>query len=230
MGAYVSLHVSVESNEAARRVVESNFSGVVQVNAVEEVTLQMCRDWSRQCPSCSLVIVGAGPPCQGVSRLNFDRRGAEEDPRSSLHLYVKPIVEMIREKFDWCQVHFLQESVASMDSADKVVYTRAADVIPYDICASQISPCRRDRLYWFDWTLDSEEGVKLYPPSSGDPRSHGRMEFEVEQTFVGCLEKGWSKHSDSACLATFTTAQPSSSPRSRPAGIHKSDDSCKMGC
>ena len=130
------MHIPIENDEAARRLVESNFPGVVQAARVEEVSLEMCKEWSRQSPSCSLVIVGAGPPCQGVSRLNFDRRGAKEDPRSNLHQYVQPIVKMLKEAFHWCEVKFLQESVASMDCEDKVVYTRAADVIPYQICAS----------------------------------------------------------------------------------------------
>ena len=49
----------------------------------------------------------------------------------SLHSHVKPVVSMLRKAFPWCEVRFLQESVASMDVADKMVFTRAADVISY---------------------------------------------------------------------------------------------------
>ena len=170
------------------------------------------------------MIVGAGPPCQGVSKLNAGRMGAVDDDRSCLHVHVKPIVSMVQEAFPWCRVHFLQESVATMDEQDRVVYTRQADVIPCRICASQISPCRRDRLYWFDWTLEHEAGVYLYPPQSGDPKGFGQLKFDSLPEWVGVLEPGWNMHSQATHLTTFTTSQPSTQPRSQPAGIHKCDE------
>ena len=51
----------------------------------------MVREWSRDYSQASVVLVGGGPPCQGVSGLNSDRKGALKDesqnflPRS-LHL------------------------------------------------------------------------------------------------------------------------------------------------
>ena len=227
LGANVTLHVSVEASEAAKRVVESNFSDVVHVNGVDEVTLEMCQEWSRKCSSCSLVIVGAGLPCPLGSHMNFEEDETAEDPRSGLHRCVLPIVSMLGKAFDWCEVRFIQECIASVDREVKISYTRAADVIPYELCASQLSPCRRCRLYWFDWTLESAEGVKLYPPSCGDASGHGKVDFEIATTFKGCFEKGWDKHPDSKCLSAFTTSQPSASPRSRPAGIHKCDDATR---
>ena len=222
--AHVLLHIAVEPDEAAKRVVETNFPAVVQVDRVEDVTPNMCRDWAGRASSAKVVIVGAGPPCQGVSKLNAERMGAVDDNRSCLHAHVKPIVSMVQEAFPWCRVHFLQESVATMDEQDRVVYTRQADVIPYRICASQISPCRRDRLYWFDWTLEHEAGVYLYPPQSGDPKGFGQLKFDSLPERVGILEPGWSMHSQATHLTTFTTSQPSAQPRSQPAGIHKCDE------
>ena len=177
LGANVTLHVSVEASEAAKRVVESNFSDVVHVNGVDEVTLEMCQEWSRKCSSCSLVIVGAGLPCPLGSHMNFEEDETAEDPRSGLHHCVLPIVTMLGKAFDWCEVRFIQECIASVDREVKISYTRAADVIPYELCASHLSPCRRCRLYWFDWTLESAEGVKLYPPSCGDASGHGKVDF-----------------------------------------------------
>ena len=222
--AHVVLHVSVEPDECAKRVVEANFPSVVQVDTVEEVSPELCREWAGKASTAKLVIVGAGPPCQGVSRLNADRKGAIEDERSCLHVLVKPIVSMLQDAFSWCQVRFVQESVASMDLDDRIAYTRQADVIPYRICASQLSPCRRDRLYWFDWTLEHEEGVFLYPPNSGNPEGFGRVEFESMLGTVGVLKPGWQLHHRATHLTTFTTSQPSAIPRSKPAGLHKCND------
>ena len=72
--------------------------------------------------------------------------------------------------------------------------------------------------------------MKLYPPTSGDPRNHGKVEFDISLTFKGCFEKGWGKHSDSQCLSTFNTSQPSEFPRSRPAGMHKCDEATRDRC
>ena len=62
-----------------------------------------------QFPSVALVLIGAGPPCQGVSGLNASKKGA-------LRLYqeVLRIKELFRVHFPWAQVWLLMESVASM--------------------------------------------------------------------------------------------------------------------
>ena len=49
------------------------------------------RRWACHYSQASLVPIGAGPPCQGVSGLNVDRRGALRDHRSSLFLHVERI-------------------------------------------------------------------------------------------------------------------------------------------
>ena len=91
---------------------------------VEDVNPTMCREWAGRASSAKAVIVGAGPPCQGVSKLNARRMGAVDDDRSCLRVHVKPIVSMVQEAFPWCCVHFLQESVATMDEQDRVgLYT-----------------------------------------------------------------------------------------------------------
>ena len=149
--ARVLLHVSVESDPLCQRVVEGNFADVVFVEKVEEVTAAVVQGWACPASSAKVILLTAGPPCQGVSALNQTRKGAVVDPRSSLRNYVQPIVSLVEAAFPWCKVHFFQESVASMDTRDREVYTRAAGVLPYMCCASGLSPCRRDRLYWFDW-------------------------------------------------------------------------------
>ena len=61
----------------------------------------------------SLIILGAGPPCQGVSGLNSDRRGA-----LCLFKHVSRVKRLCKQKSPWSQVQGLSENVASMDSHD----------------------------------------------------------------------------------------------------------------
>ena len=67
-------HVSVEMDASASRVLESKFPATQFVSNVESVDLDMVRQWACQFSQVGLVILGAGPPCQGVSGLNADRR------------------------------------------------------------------------------------------------------------------------------------------------------------
>ena len=62
--------MSIDPDPHANRVVESNFPDVIHVDRVEDVTLGMCQEWAGQASNAKLVLVGAGPPCQGVSSLN----------------------------------------------------------------------------------------------------------------------------------------------------------------
>lgn len=94
----------------------------------------------------SLVLVGAGPPCQGVCGLNADRRGALKDQFSGHFPHVERITNLVRECFPWAQVHRLMESVASMDEADRVVMSQSAGSTPVPPDASGVMGCRRPRL------------------------------------------------------------------------------------
>ena len=90
-------HVSVESSSVASRVVESHFAGKVDQNEVFS--------WACKFSQASLVILGAGPPCQGVSGLNSERKGALRDKRSSLFKEVKRIHLLVKANFPgrlWC--------------------------------------------------------------------------------------------------------------------------------
>lgn len=51
--------------------------------------------WSLKFGQCCLVLLGAGPPCQGVSGLNWGRKGALKDARSSLFSHVGRIRGMV---------------------------------------------------------------------------------------------------------------------------------------
>ena len=82
--APVAGHIPIEKSEEARRVVEANFLDSEFIDEVESVMEETVRGWALKYSTVSLVIIGAGPPCQGVSGLNVDRKGALRDHRSRL--------------------------------------------------------------------------------------------------------------------------------------------------
>ena len=62
-----------------------------------------------------------------------------------------------------------------MEIRERALYTRDAGVLPCRICASEISPCRRERFYWIDWALEAETGCTLYPAI--DKSQNGTLRF-----------------------------------------------------
>ena len=91
LGVELIGHVSVERDKHASRVVESHFPDTVHVADVELVTAAMVREWALRFSQAAVVVIGAGPPCQGVSGLNSDRKGALRDERSCLFSHVDRI-------------------------------------------------------------------------------------------------------------------------------------------
>eukprot|EP00435_Cladocopium_sp_Y103_P052374 s1447_g16.t1 len=78
-------YVAVEKDEKASRVVESHFPSCTFCTDVNAISAADIRAWGAKYPNCRAVLVAGGPPCQGVSGLNAAKKGASEDPRSSLH-------------------------------------------------------------------------------------------------------------------------------------------------
>eukprot|EP00439_Symbiodinium_sp_Y106_P078746 s383_g17.t1 len=212
--AHVLLHVSVQCSEAAQRIVETHFPDSIRLDAVESITSCMCQEWAGRASGCSLVIVGAGVPLE-LHGMRNDR-----EPITSLHAL----------------------AAFNMEIRERALYTRDAGVLPCRICASEISPCRRERFYWIDWALEAETGCTLYPAidksQNGTLRFTsplksrlweylnldgplGKVHFSIEKSFVGIFEPGWALGEGIDCLSAFTTAQPSSAPGTNPAGLNK---------
>ena len=218
IGAPMCGHVSVESNEHAQRVLEANFADSILVNSVEEVDDEMVLGWALRFSSASVVVLGAGPPCQGVSGLNSQRKGALKDARSNLFVHVGRIHYLVKRRFFWCSVHLLMESVQSMDEQDRQVMSDSIELIPWAICASGVSLARRPRLYWITWELQEEEGIHL--ELDDQPGFHGCHKAVLSARFnpKDFLEPGWLPVSTEP-FPTFTTSRPRLKPGARPAGI-----------
>eukprot|EP00438_Fugacium_kawagutii_P001410 Skav219710 [mRNA] locus=scaffold776:167537:175718:- [translate_table: standard] len=203
-------HISVECNEAASRVVESHFPDVLVIKDVKLVTESVVRSWSLKYSQAALVIVAGGPPCQGVSGLNSDRKGALKDLRSCLFVHVSRILELVRREFPWAQVQGLMESVQSMDPVDRQMMSSSFGSQPW--------ACGRPRLYWITWQLSSQAGAELVAPDSSN---YGTITLTAWQDLDEVCEEGWTKVDPSRPFPTFTTSRPRPSPGRKPAGLQQ---------
>eukprot|EP00438_Fugacium_kawagutii_P006097 Skav213790 [mRNA] locus=scaffold1122:129098:132795:- [translate_table: standard] len=218
LGLPVAGHVAVEKNEAARRVTEANFPETIAVETVEEVDNEMVLTWSLKFGNVGLVILGAGPPCQGVSGLNSDRRGALRDTRSNLYTHVPRVEALLKKHFKWAQVHRLVESVGSMDYEDCQVMNDEFESQPWFIDAGGITLAHRPRVYWTSWELLGGEGVEVLVGSDGRLPIQGEVQLTAVIDPKDYLEPGCSLV-EAKALPTFTTARPSPVPLRRPAGL-----------
>ena len=214
LGLQVAGHVSVEVDPNAARVVESHFPEIRHISRVEEVNDDMVREWARVYSQVSVVLVGGGPPCQGVSGLNADRKGALRDERSRLFVHVPRITALARKYFPWCQVHSLMESVASMDVSDRQAMSEVFGSQPWKCDAGTVSWCSRPRLYWLTWELQEGQGVSLHPASQPP-----EVVLQAYQDLELVCQEGWIKTDSSRPFPTFTTSRPRTSPGRKPAGL-----------
>jgi len=214
MGGHVSAEVSVAGN----RVVEANFPDTLHVGDVANITEDMVQDWAVRFGNVGVVLVGGGPPCQGVSGLNSDRKGALKDARSSLFVYVKKVYQMAKKKFPWAQVHVMMESVFSMDEKDRATMSEYMGCLPYLVDSEGIAVCRRPRLYWLSWELRLAPGVTMELVTADGWKGYTKVSLKQDIKPEVFLKPGW-KLGEANKLPTFTTARPREAPGNRPAGL-----------
>ena len=207
LGLPMAGHVSIEKDPKGRRVVESFFPETDFFEDVVAFGEEQVSALALKYSNVGVVLLGAGPPCQGVSGLNADRKGAVRDERSSLFVHVPRISELFRRSFPWAQVHELIENVASMSIEDRALMSSEFGRTPYRIDARGLCLCSRPRLYWVSWPVHGGEGGRQLLVCRWRQPSRQRL-----------LEKGWSLM-DGCRFPTFTTSRPRSSPGRRPAGL-----------
>eukprot|EP00438_Fugacium_kawagutii_P015634 Skav224367 [mRNA] locus=scaffold4379:21809:25230:- [translate_table: standard] len=218
LGLPIAGHISVECNEAANRVVESFFPEVITVSQIEAIDEQLVLHWSTLFSNVGVIIIGAGPPCQGVSRLNCDKKGALRDARSVLFKEVPRVRSLFRKAFPWAQVHDLVENVASMSFEDCQIMCKEFEDYPWYIDAHGISLCHRPRVYWVSWELLPNDGVTFLLGSNGQLPIQGEVQLQATLDSRKYLEAGWDL-ADGRRLPTFTTSRPTPVPLKRPAGL-----------
>ena len=217
LGLQVMGHISVEKDSAAQRVVTSHFPEAQHYADVAAITQDEVHSWACAFSQASLIIIGAGPPCQGVSGLNAQRKGALRDERSSLFHHVKRIWSLVRVQFPLCQVHCLMESVASMDAEDRATMSADFGGEPWACDAGQLTWCSRPRLYWISWDIAEQPGAYL---QSGKPGAPAEVVLTACQDLEQVCEEGWIKVDPSRPFPTFTTSRPRARPGHKPAGVN----------
>ena len=216
-------HISVECNTYANRVVESAFPGCRHLERVQDVTKEEVATWACEYTLVGVILIGAGPPCQDVSKLNYDRVGSQKGLRSSLYKEVPRVEQLCREEFPWAQVHTLLESVASMDQEHRSQMSEDLGHLPWRVDASGVSLARRPRLYWCTWEMMGLEGVRVIPPGESGWGAFGVLEMSANVDQKDYLQPGWFVPEGNV-LSTFTTSRPSERPGRKPAGIQHCDE------
>ena len=214
----MSGHISSEVSKEGNRVVEAHFPDSTFVGKVEDINEDTVRTWACQHTNVGVVVVGGGPPCQGVSGLNVDRKGALRDARSSLFPHVRRVYDHCRTCFPWAQVHYLMESVWSMDASDRAVMSESIGSCPYVIDSLGVSLCRRPRVYWLSWEVTSGGGVTVGVAVGEGWYAYTHVKLEVELDESVFLSPGATLASQEG-LPTFTTARPREKAGPRPAGL-----------
>lgn len=219
----VAGHISVECDAYANRVLEAGFPGATFVDRVQDVTAELVQQWACEYSSVGVVLIGAGPPCQDVSKLNVDRKGSQRGRRSSLYKEIPRVKQLVEARFPWAQVHIFVESVASMDKEDRSAMSMDLGLLPQRVDSVGISLARRPRLYWMTWELVSEAGLGLtdFVGTEWERLREVLLTGEIDQKEF--LEPGWMVPAGQR-LATFTTSRPSNVPGRRPAGLYTCDD------
>ena len=215
LGIELAGSVSSEIDERARRVVREAFPDTEEVGDVSEMTPEWARRLSLKYPRTTLVLVVAGAPCQGVSRLSAQRKGLE-DERSALHVHVARVKNMLDEEFTWCAVESLEENVASMGDADREVYSRDKGVIPLEIEYGDVVWVHRPRYYWVSWQVKSSE------PGLEVDKQEGKfvLRFRGDKgPFSTWAEPGWEPAVEDTVFATFVQRIPKAEPWSNPPGL-----------
>ncbi len=217
-------HISSEVSKEGARVLEANFPDTVHVGDVRLIDEEDVINWACRYSNVGVVVVGGGPPCQGVSGLNSDRKGALKDARSSLVPHVRRVHGLCKKHFRWAQVHFLMESVASMDDDDGYIMSEDIGMCPWRIDSYGISLCHRPRLYWLSWEVQGGEGVSVVEPDESTWYGFGTIQLQQAFNAADFLQEG-SELMSADGLPTFTTARPRSSPGNRPAGLWQCTES-----
>ena len=217
LGAKVAGYVSVESDGSARRVVESAFSSTEFIHAVEDISDAVVLGWACKFSRSSCVLLAANLPQPGFSEL---KSPGVESLRNRLHQEVLRVRELIEKHFSWAETFLFVEGASSMSCLDRSSMTKSVGILPYELDAVGITPCRRSRVFWFDWAVTAEEGVEIERPSTSKSEDCGRVQFLLDCPPKPYLTPGWTlAGGDMQKLPTFTTSNPKAQPGLQPSGI-----------
>ena len=196
-GTNAAGYISIEPDSACRRVVESHYGATIFHESAASVDASLVREWACKFPSVSMVIAGAGPSSCLQSQLGLRDR-----------LVLHDIVSLVRVAFPWASVHCFLEGLSSMKTHARARLTQMMGVIPFEIDAFPLAPCRRKRLFWVDWPLRVHDGLAIFQPVHVSDLACGTVEFQGDFRSETCLERGCTVSPDFVSFPTFTVPNP----------------------
>ena len=141
----------------------------MSLELVEGVSVEELQTALATIPTLELGLVVAGPPCQGFSGLNRDRKGFK-DSRSDGILQLVSLIQKLKEAGPNIEWNCLTENVASMTSTDMFDITehlgkttitehlgRTTPVWPFQpfhLDAALFGHINRPRVYWVDFPVE----------------------------------------------------------------------------
>ena len=134
-----------------------NLPNVIHTPSVEEITGGMFQTvLSRR--TFSAILVAGGPPCQGNSSLNRNRKGAA-DPRTQNALHLQRIAEELEQVAGDIPVYRLLENVGSAPPDSRKLYESIVRGPPVAIDARLWGWVHTARLFWLAGPSDNIETI-----------------------------------------------------------------------
>ena len=229
IGIRPALFLSSEIDKDAVRVVLRRWPDTVDLGSIEDVTVERLRLLLHTRPRLKVGLVAGGFPCQGMSRLNVDRRGLS-DPRSGLAFVLLELVRLVKEAFPEIYWYELLENVESGPSDDVELVSEEVGCTPYFIEAGDFVHVRRPRLYWASWDVIRVPYVSMAwrapeRQAPGTTRQWGRTKVQVSVDLGSpdrWLDAGATFDGNPAVrrLPTFVRWEARKRPPKSPAGLH----------
>ena len=166
--------------------------------------------------------IWAGFPCVDLSSAKADRLNLEGEHSSLIHEAVR-IFEEVKQLFPQVVVHFVVENVASMDMCARDEITNLLGVTPIKLDPGNQIPMNRPRFCWTTVAIFETEEIWLEEKS-------GYLELSVEESWPEAeqwLTEGCWQLDASVTYPTCMKAIRRSRPPPRPAGIDRTDHSCR---
>eukprot|EP00438_Fugacium_kawagutii_P018907 Skav236693 [mRNA] locus=scaffold847:329297:333620:- [translate_table: standard] len=207
--------IAIEWDKAAQRVTRSAWPQVIEVNDIEDVTLDTVREWHNSFPRVSHVHIIGGFPCVHLSRVRWGRRNLEGEG-SRLFWTLRRLIKWVESTFaPLATVEYLIENVASMDTDARTEISQTLEIEPLMLCPSDLLCYNRPRLAWCSTPVVAGDGISLVQMDGYTKVEMSGPALDLEQW----IAPGWKPTTPGKTFPTFMKAIPRWAPPPQPAGL-----------